>query len=232
MANAWGAVAVSRFGAEFEAQRVTGTTVVRNGEVEERASWRLADGEAGPQDLADPGPIEIPWGLGETISLDHEGTGAPWGLVTMRAAVPLSEPANRGYRLARAVAPVSRASDEWRRGDVARVVLEVVADADMAWVVVDDPLPPGAVVLGSGLGGQSTMAAPDFVFGERWPLYVERGLDSYRAYYERVPKGTFRLVYHVRYNTAGEFRLPPARVEAMYAPEMYAEWPVEPILVE
>ena len=115
---------------------------------------------------------------------------------------------------------------------MARIFVEVVADADMTWVVVDDPLPPGAVVLGSGLRGQSTMAAGGFVSGGLWPLYVERGLDSYRAYYQRVPKGTFRLAYPVRYNTAGEFHLPPARVEAMYAPEMHAEWPVEPVVVK
>ncbi|MYA17868.1 MAG: hypothetical protein F4Z28_14475 [Gammaproteobacteria bacterium] len=233
VANAWGAVAVSRFGAEFEAQRVTGTTTVGDGEIENEVLWPLAAGEAGPQGPADPEPIEIPWGRGETISLDHEGTGAPWGLVTLRAAVPLSEPVNRGYRLTRVVEPVSRASDDgWRPGDVARVVVEVVADADMTWVVVADPLPPGAVVLGSGLRGQSTMATPGFMSAGLWPAYVERGLDSYRAYYQRVPKGTFSLAYHVRYNTAGEFHLPPARVEAMYAPEMYAEWPLRPILIE
>ena len=232
VANAWGAVAVSRFGAEFEAPRVTGTTTVWDGEIEKRVSWPLAASGAAPQGLADPELIEIPWGLGETISLDHEGTGAPWGLVTLRAAVPLSEPVNRGYRLARSVAPVSRAIDDaWRRGDVARVSIEVAADADMNWVVVDDPLPPGAVVLGSGLQGQSTMAARGFVSGGLWPAFVERGLDSYRAYYERVPKGTFRLAYQVRYNTSGEFHLPPARVEAMYAPEMHAEWPVELVVI-
>ena len=233
VANAWGAVAVSRFGAEFEARSVTGTTVVRNGEIEERASWPLATGQAVPQGFAELEPIEIPWGLGKTVSIDHEGTGAPWGLVTLRAAVPLHQGVSRGYRLARTVEPVSRANDDvWRRGDVARVSIEVAADADMNWVVVDDPLPPGAVVLGGGLRGQSTMEAQGFGAAGLWPLYVERGLDSYRAYYQRVPKGTFRLSYDVRYNTTGEFHLPPARVEAMYAPEMYAEWPVEPVLVK
>ena len=232
VANAWGAVAVSRFGAEFEARSVTGTTVVRNGEIEERASWPLATGQAVPQGFTELEPIEIPWGLGKTVSIDHEGTGAPWGLVTLRAAVPLHQGVSRGYRLARTVEPVGRSNDDvWRRGDVARVSIEVAADADMNWVVVDDPLPPGAVVLGSGLQGQSTMAARGFVSGGLWPAFVERGLDSYRAYYERVPKGTFRLAYQVRYNTSGEFHLPPARVEAMYAPEMHAEWPVEPVVI-
>ena len=234
MANAWGAVAVARFGAQFEAQRVSGTTTVRHGEVVRRASWPAATGEALPTGRGDPEPMEIPWGSGETISLGHEGQGAPWGLVTLRAAVPLRQAVNRGYRITRSVEPVSRSTDDaWHRGDVARVVMEVVADADMTWVVVDDPLPPGAVVLGSGLGGQSTMlAGGGFVSGGSWPLYVERGLDSYRAYYGRLPKGAFVLAYNVRYNTAGAFHLPPARVEAMYAPEMHAEWPIEPVVIK
>ena len=209
LANAWGAVAVSRFGAEFEAQRVTGTTTVSDGEIEKRLSWPVAAGEAGLQGLADPEPIEIPWGLSETISLSHEGTGAPWGLVTLSAAVPLHQPVNRGYRLARTVEPVSRTNDDgWRRGDVARVFVEVVADADMTWVVVDDPLPPGAVVLGGDLAGQSTMAASGFVSGGAWPLYVESGLDSYRAYYQRVPKGTFQTCLRCALQHGG--RVPPA----------------------
>ena len=234
VANAWGAVAVSRFGARFETQRVAGTTRVRYGEVEQQASWPAVVGEAMPTGGGDPEPIEIPWGSGETISLGHEGQGAPWGLVTLRAAVPLRQAANRGYRIARTVEPVSRAIDDaWQRGDVARVVLDVVADADMTWVVVDDPLPPGAVVLGSGLRGQSSMlAGGGFVSDGGRPLYVERGVDSYRAYYGRMPKGRLILAYHVRYNTAGEFHLPPARVEAMYAPEMHAEWPIEPMVIK
>lgn len=48
---------------------------------------------------------------------------------------------------------------------------------------------------------------------------------AYRSYYRFVPKGRFSTEYTVRLNDAGRFALPPTRVEAMYAPEMYGAVP-------
>ena len=230
MANAWGSVASAGFRAVFEAEPIAGASTVRLGEVQRRAPWPSpADAKAGAQ----PQPIELPWSAAQTLALSHAGRGAPWGLVEFRAAVPLSEPTERGYRIVRRVNAVERKSGRsWSRGDVAQVVLEIDADADMGWVVVDDPLPPGAVVLGSGLGGDSSILSATFVRGDRWPVFTERGFDSYRAYYDFVPKGRTTLRYNVRYNTAGTFQLPPSHVEAMYAPEMHADVPVAAITVE
>ena len=223
VANAWGAVATARFAEVFEAAPVSGTSVARLGDEEHRAAWRVDE---------PPAPIDIPWSAGQVLTLQHEGAGAPWSLVELRAAVPLREAVARGYRIERTVeAADGRARRTWTRGDVAKVVLTVDADRDMAWVVVEDPLPPGAVVLGSGLGGDSSMLAGGYQRGDAWPVFTERGFDSYRAYYQYVPKGRFTLRYSARYNTAGRFQLPPSRVEAMYAPEMHAEQPVRPITI-
>ena len=120
-----------------------------------------------------------------------------------------------------------QAKDAWRRGDVARVTLEVDAQSDMAWVVVDDPLPAGSTALGSGLGGDSRIATQ----GERragnvWPAFEERTVSAFRAYYRYVPKGKFVVEYTVRLDNPGTFALPGTRVEAMYAPEMFGELPV------
>ena len=38
--------------------------------------------------------------------------------------------------------------------------------------------------------------------------------------------------YTIRLNNVGEFSLPPSRVEAMYAPEMFGETPNAKIRVE
>ena len=47
----------------------------------------------------------------------------------------------------------------------------------------------------------------------------------FRAYYEYAPKGKWSTEYTVRLNQDGEFSLPPTRVEAMYAPEMFGVTP-------
>ena len=59
-------------------------------------------------------------------------------------------------------------------------------------------------------------------------LRTERAFDAYRAYYEYFrasEKYPATLRYRMRLNNAGEFVLPPTRVEAMYAPENFGELP-------
>ena len=227
VANAWGSLAATAFRAANEAEPITGTSVVGLGEIQHRAHWPNADAEAPPE------PIELPWPASETLILEHGGTGAPWSLIELRAAVPLTAPVERGYRILRQVDAVERKTDRaWSRGDIARIVLDVEATAEMTWVVVQDPLPPGAVVLGSGLGGDSAIRGQNPDRGDRRPVFVERDFDSYRAYYRYLPKGRTTLRYNVRYNTTGRFQLPPSRVEAMYAPEMHAELPVDAISIQ
>ena len=227
VANAWGTVAVREFAAVFEADPVTGSSVVGLGDAQHRVAW--------PDPTADtesPTPVDVPWSSTGKLTLEHMGTGTPWGLVQLRAAVPRTEPIRAGYHVVRRVEPVSRGSpDVWQRGDVARIELTITADADMTWVVVEDPIPPGAVILGSGLGGDSALLSQGSM-GDRWPVFVERDFTNYRAYFRYVPKGTFTVGYSVRYNTTGDFHLPAARVEAMYMPEMFAEEPVAPVSIK
>ena len=64
-----------------------------------------------------------------------------------------------------------------------------------------------------------------------WPSYTENGRDTWRAYFEWLPRGKTTVEYTVRLNGAGRFALPPARVEAMYAPDIRAQLPVAPVTV-
>ncbi len=143
------------------------------------------------------------------------------------AAIPLTQALSSGYQVTRTVTPVEqKVAGEWRQGDIARVRLEVDAQSDMAWVVVDDALPAGSTALGTGLGGDSALATR----GERrqgtvWPAFEERTFAAYRAYFRYVPKGRFVVEYTVRLNNPGTFNMPATRVEAMYAPEMFGEVP-------
>jgi uncharacterized protein YfaS (alpha-2-macroglobulin family) len=91
-------------------------------------------------------------------------------------------------------------------------------------VVVSDPIPPGATVLGN-LGGQSEILQQGGTSEGTQPSYTERGRDAWRAYFEWLPRGRATVSYTMRLNGAGDFGLPPTRVEAMYSPEIRAALP-------
>ena len=116
------------------------------------------------------------------------------------------------------------------RGDVMKVTITVDATADRTWVVVSDPVPPGATIVG-GLGGQSGILGNLGGSEGLAPSYVERGRDAWRGYFQWVPRGRFTVSYIVRLNGVGRFGLPPTRVEAMYSPEIRAALPNKSIEV-
>ena len=224
-ANAWGVLAMEKFSAAFEATAVTGTTEVQLNGASTDVDWQTPA----------PSPVKWSWPAGRAaIDIDHNGRGQPWAFVTTRAALPLEAPLFAGYTIERTVTPVEQARpDVFSRGDVVRVRLAIEAQSDATWVVVDDPVPTGATLLGSGLGRDpATLTADDPAAAGVWPAFVERKFDAYRAYYRYVPKGRFELEYLLRLNNPGTFQLPATRVEAMYAPESFGEFPNEPIEVQ
>jgi uncharacterized protein YfaS (alpha-2-macroglobulin family) len=221
VANAWGVLAMARFSELFEKTAVTGSsTATLAGDAFEHA-WK-------PDDGITPFHKLLAWpSSAETLKVTHTGEGQPWVTLSSIAAIPLKEPFSTGYKVTKSVTPVQQKTPgQWSRGDVARVHLEVEAQSDMTWVVVDDPIPAGSTALGSGLGGDSALArAGERRVGTVWPAYDERSFTAYHAYYRYVPKGRFIVEYSVRLNNPGSFNLPVTRVEAMYAPEMFGEIP-------
>ena len=143
------------------------------------------------------------------------------------AAIPLKAPLRAGYSVTRSVSAVEQKDkSRWSRGDVVRVRLEIDAQSDMTWVVVSDPVPGGATILGSGLGRDSQIATRgEKRAGSAWPAFEERSFEAFRGYYEYLPRGKHVVEYTVRLNNPGRFALPPTRVEAMYAPERFGETP-------
>jgi alpha-2-macroglobulin len=218
VANAWGTLALEKFSEKFESEKVAGRTNAELGGTKRGMEWNASSG----------GTMSFGWPAGgETLKVDHAGNGKPWVTVQSLAAIPLKEPFSTGYKIKRTVTPVDRkAAGTWSRGDVYRVTLELDAQSDMTWVVVHDPIPSGASILGTGLGRDSQLLTR----GERrqgwvWPAFEERTFDSFRAYYEFVPKGRWTVEYTVRLNNPGSFTLPETRVEALYSPEMFGEIP-------
>ncbi|MGR9580690.1 alpha-2-macroglobulin family protein, partial [Pandoraea sputorum] len=113
----------------------------------------------------------------DVLRLDQGGAGKPWATIQSLAAVPLKAPFSAGYRVTRTVQvqdAADKSGDNFVRGAVLRVRLDIDAQADMRWVVVSDPLPGGATVLGGGLGRDSAIATQ----GERsegaMPAFEER----------------------------------------------------------
>jgi len=225
VANAWGVLAMEKFSARFESEAVTGEVQARLDSQQGRIEWARA--EKG-------GTIDFSWpAAGAPLSVRQEGGGRPWLAVQSRAALPLAAPLSSGYRIERTVTAVeSKVPGELRRGDTVRVRLDIESQSDMAWVVVDDPVPAGSAILGSGLARDSQiLSADENKRGFVQPAFEERTFDAFRAYYRFVPKGNWTVEYTVRLNNPGSFALPPTRVEAMYAPEMFGELPNAAVMV-
>jgi uncharacterized protein YfaS (alpha-2-macroglobulin family) len=225
-ANAWGVLALEKFSKKYESAPVSGKTSAAIASQEKSINW--AGSPKG-------GTIMLNWPKGkESLTVSHKGTGSPWAAIRSMAAIPLKESVSSGYKIRKSLTPVSQKEKSgWSRGDVVRVKLELESQADMTWVVVNDPIPAGSSILGTGLGRDSELLARDEKkTGWVWPAFEERSFESFRAYYEYVPKGKWTVEYTIRLNNDGLFSLPETRVEAMYAPEMFGMIPNKKMQVE
>ena len=257
-ANLWGGLALEKFSAKFEAVPVAGTTKASMSTGAASVDWSKverikttdASGAAHQTTMfgapASPGNLRnntmfLPWGntaAKDTLNVTHQGAGKPWLTLQSVAAVQLKAPFFAGYQIKKTVTPVEQAnkslpSGSYTRGDVLRISIEVNASADMTWVAITDPVPGGATILGSGLGRDSEIATQgEKKEGYGWAAFEERSFESFRSYYEYLPKGVVKMEYTIRLNNVGEFSLPPSRVEAMYAPEMFGEAPNARVKVE
>ena len=244
-ANLWGGLALEKFSRKFESAPVTGSTRASLGAASAAMDWarveRVKPGDASgaPNQSswfgapASAGNLRnnsmfLSWPTGTgTLNVTQIGGGKPWLTVQSVAAIDLKEPVDAGYRISKTITPIEQAvKGQWTRGDVLRISLEVNASADMSWVAVTDPVPAGATILGGGLGRDSAIgSAGEKREGRAWSAFDERSFEAWRSYYEYLPKGVIRVEYTIRLNNVGDFALPPSRVEAMYAPEMFGATP-------
>jgi len=236
VANVWATIALERFGQKFEPDAVSGNTHLTLGALPvQNFAW------AGKSD--EQNALLLPWpakpSAKDQLQLRHEGSGKPWVFLQALAAVPVKEARANGLRVTREVTALQqKLPGKVSRGDLWRVRLNIESDQEMTWVVVDDPIPAGARILGDeGSGARDARLASGDEAGsgkaERrvWPTYVERTFSAYLAYYGFVPRGSFSVDYTLRLNNAGEFSLPATRVEAMYAPEVFGETPNAKVVV-
>ena len=112
-----------------------------------RGSWRKQERRLDWSKQAEGRQLMFSWPPGRpTSSLAQDGTGKPWATVQSLAAIPLQGSRfRRGYGSgARCRAVEQKTPGKWTRGDVMRVRLDLEAQSDMTWVVVNDPVPAGA----------------------------------------------------------------------------------------
>ncbi|MEO5846008.1 MAG: alpha-2-macroglobulin family protein, partial [Caldimonas sp.] len=232
-ANLWGSLALDKFSARFESTPVAGRTSASLSAAGAPTAASAAS-SAAPRTVAEwsrqasGAATRLAWPTGAgTLNVVQEGSGKPWLTVQSLAAIPLKAPYRAGYGIARSISAVEQKDkSKWSRGDVVKVRLEIDAQSDMTWVVVSDPVPGGATILGSGLGRDSQIATRgEKRGGGAWPVFEERGFEAFRGYYDYMPRGKHVVEYTVRLNNPGRFALAPSRVEAMYAPESFGETP-------
>jgi uncharacterized protein YfaS (alpha-2-macroglobulin family) len=224
-ANAWGVLALKKFSGKFEAAPLTGSTLSELAGMKTSMDWQV-------KPAGDAFMLDFP-AAKDRLSVTHQGNGKPWVMIQSMAAIPLKEPFSSGYKITKTLAPVDQKEPgKWSRGDVIRVRLDLEAGSDMTWVAVNDPVPAGSTLLGTGLGRDSRILTRQEET-ERGvnPVFIERSFEAFKAYYEYVPKGSWAIEYTLRLNHSGFFRMPETRVEALYAPEMLGELPNPEMMV-
>ncbi|AYN21165.1 alpha-2-macroglobulin family protein [Alcaligenes aquatilis] len=228
--NLLGSLAIEQFSRHHEQQPSGQSMVILGSETAQVVDWDMLkpDGQG-----VRSAKIDVPWrgDQVDNLSVEQMGEGKAWIDVRSLAAVPVTKPISAGLSLERHIEAVAQAKPGvWSRGDIMRVKIKVKAQGQASWVVVSDPVPAGATILGSGLGRDSAMATAGEEQSGQWPSFVERRFDGYRAYYERFEEGTTEVSYTVRLNTVGQFVLPASRAEALYEPDVFAVWPNEQVL--
>jgi len=213
VANAYGVLAMHRFAQAFEKTKVNGlTTASLNPGFAQSLDWNLPGKDRG-------GQLNFGWKNPGQYKLDltHQGMGIPWAVVALQAAVPVTKKIESHIRLDKAVSPNKT---KWKRGEVATVTLKIKTQGAFSQVALIDPIPAGAKIIevreGSG----------------QYPDFQELASDSYRATYGSLAPDEFTVVYQLRLGNTGTFQIPSTRIEALYSPENFAEFPGQVWMVE
>ncbi len=218
VANAYGVLAMKAFTKAFEPAPVSGVTNVAVNATKQAFDWSTQQHRSG-------GDLNFGWpGPGQyRVDIGHQGAGAPWSIVSVSAAVPLLHKVENHIAVEKTVAPQKLV---YKVGDEVTVTLKIKAQTELSNVSLIDPIPAGCKIVGSGLDNDPGRGGP-ISRGWIWPDSQELAADAYRASYGSVPAQEFQVIYKMRVNNAGTFKMPPTRIEALYMPENFAEVPNE-----
>ncbi|MEM1349018.1 MAG: hypothetical protein AAGI01_10705, partial [Myxococcota bacterium] len=174
----------------------------------------------------------------QALTLQKDGTGRMYYRVGMNYA-PKSlflEPADHGFVVERTYTALDDPEDVTRRDDgvweiragaKVKVELTMVAPSRRYHVALVDPVPAGLEVINPALATTGDLPTdPAMASGWWWytrPWYEHQNMRDERveAFASLVWGGVHSYAYFARATTPGEFVVPPARAEEMYAPETF-----------
>jgi len=143
--------------------------------------------------------------IGENyITFDYDTDGMPSDIgcfATLRYTIPKEElePEKNGIGIKTAY---SKPLDEWSLGDEIEVTVEITADEDYDYIVVNSPIPAGTTVVRGSHSG--VLAA-----------FESRHTEAL-LFIDRMPAGKHRYSYRIKCNYAGKYIVLPPSVTLMY----------------
>ena len=236
--NAWAVIALAEYAAgQPEGEPIDGYAIELDG--------RLVCGgfidQTGEGVACEVPADELTPGQPSRVRLTTEGgQESAYYSAYLRAYVPADriEAVSRGITVSRRYAladtpdkPITGA----RVNDTLIVRLTIVAEHDLYYLVVEDPLPAGCEPIDTSLATTS-MAAPwptlervmttlagsqDWGWYWNWADHTELRDDRAALFAEYLPAGTYEYVYAVRCTTPGSFLALPAEAYEMYFPDTF-----------
>lgn len=221
VANAIGVLSFKAFAEAYEDGNVTGETKIALNTIE-KAQWNWNEKSAG-------GVTPFAAQSGNTsVDLKHVGTGTPWAITSVIYAQPITEKKEVHIRVTKTVTPEKAV---YKKGDEVTITLKIEPQTQMPMVAIYDPIPAGAKILGTGLDNDQNQGTV-ITNGFAWPDYEQKTYDAYNVSFYMIPPEGVTLAYKVQLNNAGKFKLPATRVEAIYAPENFAEVPNKSVEIQ
>jgi alpha-2-macroglobulin len=172
---------------------------------------------------------------GSDIPVTFEKKGKGRFYYTMRfkyASLDKVEPKDEGMAIFKIIEPVDQVNngEALKAGAVYKVTVSVVTPQERMYVVVEDPLPAGFVVVNTAFATEKGELLRKL---EKARRKETKGLwggtfNHFETYNDRVllfgdvlSPGEHRFTYFVRAMYFGTYNLPASKVEMMYEPEVY-----------
>jgi uncharacterized protein YfaS (alpha-2-macroglobulin family) len=163
---------------------------------------------------------------------------------------------DRGFCVTRTYEGVNKKDDvqknsdgawQFKAGSLIKVKLTVTASSERFFVGVVDPVPAGAESLNQELNGAESVtdndsinpandsSAPGFLgwrWRNNWWNHENKRDNETEVFADQLWGGTYEYSYLIRATTPGQYVVPPAKAEEMYAPETFGRTNSETVVIE